>query len=385
MSPKEKFAPLKAKAISRWNGLQSPHKTAIVIALLTVLWMVSGVFKSTDPGDDGANKVTEAAQTRVRVVTVTGEQHTPVISIMGRIVADKAVSVRAQVLGRVLEVVAVKGDVVEAGAVLVRIDPEDRAERLAEAKARLKQQEIAYESARKLSKGGYSSKLNVAKAKADLEAARAQATLMQRNLDNATVTAPIAGVVDTLPAQVGDYFDKAGGLVGRIIDLSTVNGVGQVAERDIGRIALGKAARVRLPDGRELKGMVTYIAQASNALTRTFGVEVTISVPDHSVPEGLTAQIDLPMDTVFSHRISPALLTLDDDGQVGVKTVGRDGIVKFHSVRIVSDTTNGVWLSGLPVQTRIISVGQEFVRVGQTVDVVEGNLATMVPQPGSGN
>jgi len=385
MSPKDQLAPLKAKTNTGWSRLQSPHKTAIVIAVLAVLWMVSGVFKSTDSSLDGAIKVAETVTTRVRVVTITGQQHTPLITVMGRIEADKAVNVRAQVLGRVQDVVAAKGDRVEAGDVIVHIDPEDRALRLAEAQARLKQQEIAYESARKLSKGGYSSKLNVAKAKADLEAARAQTTRMQRDFDNATVTAPFDGVIDTLPAQVGDYFDKAGGLVARVIDLSTVNAVGQVAERDIGRIALGKAAQVRLPDGRVLDGTVTYIAQASNALTRTFGVEVKVNVPDNSVPEGITAQISLPMDTVFSHKISPALLTLDDAGQVGVKTVDTDGKVQFHPVRIVSDARDGVWLSGLPVQNRVISVGQEFVREGQTVDVVEGDLSTMIPQLGSEN
>ena len=385
MSPKDQLAPLKAKTNTGWSRLQSPHKTAIVIAVLAVLWMVSGVFKSTDSSLDGAIKVAETVTTRVRVVTITGQQHTPLITVMGRIEADKAVNVRAQVLGRVQDVVAAKGDRVEAGDVIVHIDPEDRALRLAEAQARLKQQEIAYESARKLSKGGYSSKLNVAKAKADLEAARAQTTRMQRDFDNATVTAPFDGVIDTLPAQVGDYFDKAGGLVARVIDLSTVNAVGQVAERDIGRIALGTAAQVRLPDGRVLDGTVTYIAQASNALTRTFGVEVKVNVPDNSVPEGITAQISLPMDTVFSHKISPALLTLDDAGQVGVKTVDTDGKVQFHPVRIVSDARDGVWLSGLPVQNRVISVGQEFVREGQTVDVVEGDLSTMIPQLGSEN
>lgn len=385
MSPKDQFTTLKAKTMTGWSGLQSPHKTAIVIALLAVLWMVSGVFKNTDASLDGASQVAEAVTTRVRVVTITGQQHTPLITVMGRIEADKAVNVRAQVLGRVQDVVAAKGDRVEAGAVIVRMDSEDRAQRLAEAQARLKQQDIAYESARKLSKGGYSSKLNVAKSKADLEAARAQVTRMQRNLDNTTVTAPFAGVVDTLPAQVGDYFDKAGGLVARVIDLSTVNAVGQVAERDIGRIALGKAAQVRLPDDRVLNGTVTYIAKASNALTRTFGVEVTILVPDNSVSEGITAQISLPMDTVFSHKISPALLTLDDAGQVGVKTVDTQGRVQFFPVRIVSDARDGVWLSGLPVQTRVISVGQEFVREGQAVDVVEGDLSTMIPQPGSGD
>ncbi|MCK5576297.1 MAG: hypothetical protein KAI28_10810, partial [Sphingomonadales bacterium] len=83
MSPKNQLAPSKAKTITGWSGLQSPHITAIVIAVLAVLWMVSGVFKSTDSSLDGARKVAEAVTTRVRVVTITGQQHTPLITVMG--------------------------------------------------------------------------------------------------------------------------------------------------------------------------------------------------------------------------------------------------------------------------------------------------------------
>jgi len=385
MLAKDQSSSLKDKLVTGWKGMPSPYKTAMVIAVLAFVWMMSGVFKSTPSIQKGASLADPSMTPRVRVTTISGEQHTPMISVMGRIRADRAVNVRSQVLGRVLEVVVKKGAYVEAGAVLVRMDPEDRGPRLAEAKARLKQREIAFESARKLSRGGYSSKLNVAKAKADLEAARAQTTRMQRDLNNTIVTAPFAGVVDTLPVEVGDYFDKAGGLVGRLLDLSSIIALGQVPERDIERIALGKPAQVRLPDGRKLNGFVTYIAQASNALTRTFGVEVTIKVPDRSVPAGMTGEIRLPMDSVFAHRLSPALLTLNKNGQVGVKTVGDDGRVQFHAVRIVSDTQNGVWLNGLPRKVRVISVGQEFVRVGQVVEAVEGSLDTLAPQPVSGD
>jgi len=382
---KQKLQSAKGEAVTRWKGLQGPYKTAILIFLAAMAWMVSGVFKSSDQAQDKSSSASQTQNPRVRVTTVVGQQHTQTIRVMGRLQADQSVSVRAQVLGHVMDVVASKGDKVEVGDVLLHIDPEDRAGRLAESKARLKQQEIAYEAARKLRKGGYSSQLNVALAKADLEAARAQVTRMKRNLDNTTVTAPLAGVIDTLPVKAGDYFDKTGGLVGRIVDLSTLVALGQVAERNIQNIALGKVATVRLPDGREIEGEVTYIASASNALTRTFAVEVTLKVEDGSVREGITAEITLPMDTVFAHKISPALLTLDENGDVGVKTITPDSKVEFHRVHVVSDSQDGMWLSGLPPEIRIISVGQEFVSVGQTVEAIQGELDTMMPQPGQGD
>lgn len=373
--------------------LQNSHKTALAILILIVAWMASSVFKSDVPTADetaeaSATKATpaepEVDHMRVRVTTVTSEEHVRTIAILGRIEADKAVNVRAEVPGRVAEIVAKKGAQVQAGDVLVKLDPENLPALLAEARARLKQREIAYESARKLSKGGYSSQLSVAQAKADMEAARAQVSGMQRDLSNATITAPIAGIVDDLPLEEGDFIDKAGQIAARVIDLTTMVATGEVVERDISSIALGGAATVRLPNDRKLDGTVSFIAKSSNALTRTFRVEVTVHVPDQSVPEGLTAELRLPMEKVVAHNITPALLTLSDSGALGVKTVGPDGKVEFHPVEMVSDTEDGIWLTGLPHSVQIITVGQEFVTPGETVIPVEGALKTANTNGGNG-
>jgi len=389
MTPKDNFDPTQEQSqdtpLTRKRGLQAPFKTAIAIALLVVLWMASGILNDTENangavGVDTANGVAQAtqepAETRVRVSTVTSEEHVRKIAILGRIEADKAVFVRAELPGRISEVVTKRGARVEAGDVLVKIDPENLPALLAEARARLEQRKIAYQSAQKLSKGGYSSQLNVAQAKADMEAARAQVSGMQRDLNNTTITAPFAGIVDELPVEAGDYNDKAGAIVARLIDLTTMNAVGEVVEHDIGFIDLGGMAEVGLPDGRTLSGQVSFIAQSSNAMTRTFRVEVTLAVPDHSVPEGVTAELHLPLERVVAHKITSALLTLNDEGAVGVKTVNDDGEVVFHPVEMVSDAADGIWLTGLPHEARIITVGQEFVTEGQTVTPVQGELKT---------
>jgi len=396
MSPKDDFGPNAGSgaAVDKKTSirLQPSHKTAIVILLIAVLWMVSGVFKddetaaleetataTTEVPGEGTATATKAEDepVRVRVTTVHSEEHTRKIAILGRIEADKAVNVRAEVPGRVSEIVAQKGMPVTAGDVLVKLDPENLPALLAEARARQKQREIAYESAQKLSKGGYSSKLSVAQSKADLEAARAQVSGMQRDLANATITAPITGVVDSLPLEAGDFIDKAGAIAARVINLTTMVAVGEIAERDISAIELGGAATVRLPDDRVLSGVVSYIAHSSNALTRTFRVEVTVAVPDQSVPEGMTAELRLPMERVVAHHITPALLTLNDSGAVGVKSVNADNTVEFHAVEMVSDSEDGIWLIGLPDEVRIITVGQEFVIEGEVVEPVEGALSTM--------
>ena len=63
------------------------------------------------------------------------------------------------------------------------------------------------------------------------------------------------------------------------------------------------------------------------------------------------------------------MLTLDDRGVIGVKAVDDEARVVFHRVRILADTPEGIWLGGLPEKLILISVGQEFVKVGQKVRI----------------
>ena len=63
-----------------------------------------------------------------------------------------------------------------------------------------------------------------------------------------------------------------------------------------------------------------------------------------------------------------SVLTLDDDGVLGIRTVEAGNKVAFHPVTIIRDTREGVWVTGLPFSVNVITVGQEFVQPGQIVD-----------------
>jgi multidrug efflux system membrane fusion protein len=75
-------------------------------------------------------------------------------------------------------------------------------------------------------------------------------------------------------------------------------------------------------------------------------------------------------DNVFGHLLSPALLTLNDDGDIGVKIVDESGRAKFIEVELLRSDAQGVWVAGLPSQAEIIAIGQGFVVDGQLVDTV---------------
>jgi multidrug efflux system membrane fusion protein len=86
----------------------------------------------------------------------------------------------------------------------------------------------------------------------------------------------------------------------------------------------------------------------------------------------MSATIRIPSDDVDAYKVSPALLSLDDAGVLGIKSVDEEGLVRFHPVEILKSERDGLWLGGLPPALRLITVGQAFVRPGDRVEAVLG-------------
>ncbi len=276
----------------------------------------------------------------------------------------------AETAGRVVARAVTKGQAVAKGAVIARIAMEDRKARLAEAEALLEQRRIAYAAARQLSEKAFRSRVKLAENKAQLESAKAALERIRLDIAHTTVHASFAGIVEDIPVEVGDYVG-VGSEVARIVDLDPILVVGEVSERDVAKIKVGAPAHARLATGRELSGSIRYVSRVGVSATRTFRVEVAIDNADGSLVEGLTVEMRLPLGWVRAHRVSPAVLTLSDEGIVGIKAVDAEGVVRFHAVELIADTAEGVWLGGLPETLTVITVGQEFVRAGQKVKPVE--------------
>ena len=75
-------------------------------------------------------------------------------------------------------------------------------------------------------------------------------------------------------------------------------------------------------------------------------------------------------------------LTLNDLGVLGVRALDESDTVRFIPVTLLDGTPEGAWVSGLPDQVRVITVGQEFVVEGQKVEPVSDTEKT--PKAGGG-
>ena len=65
---------------------------------------------------------------------------------------------------------------------------------------------------------------------------------------------------------------------------------------------------------------------------------------------------------------------MDDSGGYGIRLIDEDNIVTFYTVKLVAEDEDGVWVTGLPNVSDVITVGQELVVPGERVDPVFQNI-----------
>jgi membrane fusion protein, multidrug efflux system len=320
-------------------------------------------------------------------VAATWSEAQPVerlLTLYGDIEPDQAVIVRAETAGQVAEVIARRGAEVEPGDVVARLGMDDRMARMRRAEAQVAGEEGDYEAARQLAEQGHAPQLRVDTALAELEAARAELEAIQLEIENTTIRAPIEGVVNRVIAERGHYVG-IGGEVAEIIDNDPLVAVVQVPQHAIARVSAGGPARVSVIGREPLQGTVRFIAPLAEAATRTFRVEIELPNPERSLPSGISAEVIIPTATVMAHKVSPAIVSLDEQGVVGIKTVDEEGLVAFHPIELVRAEPDGVWVTGVPEQARLITVGQGFVSAGEQVEVREvPGEAELVERIGTG-
>ena len=215
--------------------------------------------------------------------------------------------------------------------------------------------------------GVKSAEAGVENARAGIQSAEAAVAAAQKEIDRLTVTAPFAGLLETDTAELGTLL-QAGGVCATVIQLDPIKLVGFIAESEVGKVSPGATAGARLATGEEVHGTVTFLSRAADETTRTFRVEIEIPNPDLSIRDGQTAEIVISSGDRVAHLLPASAMTLDDDGQIGVRLV-RDGRAAFAPVQVLRDTVEGVWVTGLPDSAEVIVVGQEYVTDGVPVAV----------------
>ena len=341
---------------------------AVAVLAAAAAWIGLGRFGTADsrPPPPHAAEIAAAPLRRVGVIAARTESYARLLVVSGRTEANKTVAVTARGPGIVEDLPVAKGTEIAAGTVVARLLDEGRLAAVRQAEALLEQRRAEWEAASRLSATGAGPRLNLVASKAAVDAAAAALELARAELDKKTLQTPIAGILDALPIERGQAVAE-GRPIATVLALDPIVVAGEVSERAVARVEVGRPARIRLVSGRLIDGRVSFVSRAAAEKTRTYRVEVEAANPGNAVAAGLTAEIELASEPVPAVRLPRSVLSLADDGAIGVRTVENGDTVVFRKVEILDDTPDGLWLAGLPADARVIVAGQEFVRAGDRV------------------
>ncbi len=346
-----------------------------LLMLAIILWFLLHYFKpETFEGDDAANKAAASEQTLPSVVyrNARASLHERAFALYGRTEASREVNVKAQTAGIVVSAPATEGEAVKRGALLCRQDVDARQSVLDQANANLRSVNVDLAAARTLADKGYQSATRVTAIEAQLDGAKAAVTQAQIELDNVNIRAPFAGIWERRLAELGDYL-APGQACGLLVDLSPLIVRVDLTEGQLGLIKAGQDARIKLATGQDVMGKVRLIESKADPLTRTFSTEIAVDNADMSLKAGVTADVKLISGKVSAQQIPSQILTLNDQGLVGVRYLNKDDTVAFTAVETVDEDAGGIWVTGLPDKTRIIVKGQDYVSAGTLVEpILEG-------------
>ena len=184
-------------------------------------------------------------------------------------------------------------------------------------------------------------------------------------LNRTEVKAPFRGYVEKI-IKPGNYLNR-GEICAVIIELDPVTFIAEVPEAEIKTIIKGQMVSIQLVTGEIIKSSLSFVSKSATPSTRSFRVEAEVENPNGLIRDGITATMQINTNKILATKIAPSIMLLSDAGSLGVRVVDNAAVVKFIPIKILEDTQDGIWVSGIQNSSNLIVRGQGYVENGQQV------------------
>lgn len=291
----------------------------------------------------GSNRTAGLELTDADIVSASTVTLSRSIVVSGSVRAVQSAFVKARVAGEIVRIRAREGEAVRAGQVLVEQETTELDLRLRQAeqqaassRSQLEIAQRALANNRALVTQGFISSTaletsvsNEAAAQASMLVAQAAVDLARRSRADATLTAPIAGLVSQRLAQPGERVSVDARIL-EIVDLTRLEVEVALPPEDVVALTVDRPAALRV-DGieGEISARVARINPSAQAGARTVAVYLAID-SQPGLRQGLFARgrillderqaVALPPSAVRSDRALPYVLALEGE-QIVARTV----------------------------------------------------------------
>jgi multidrug efflux system membrane fusion protein len=354
---------------------------AVVVVGAAAFWIASGVFGSDEHTADEPQKSTpEIPIQKVAVATAIPETHERDIVISCLTEADRRAVAVARVDGVIIDLLVSQGNAVTAGQTVAVLSDEGREAAVKQAEALVAQRQAEYNANKRLIDQGTAPRNSLPGLEAAVAAAEATLASARAETEKLAIKAPINGIVDTVPVQVGQAV-QVGAEIANVLDPDPMLAVGAVSEFRRSNLRVGQGVKVRFVEGPAVDGTVNFVGLTAEAATRTYKVEARMANADGTIADGLTCEMTISLEPIEAASVPRSALVFSDKGELGVRIADAESKAQFIPIEIVEDGRSSVWVTGIEGSTRVIVVGQDFVRDGDPVEAVSAADAEVSQEP----
>jgi len=291
---------------------------AIVVAICAAagVWGAQVLLSDDEASGNGQGGAPQA----VRVTTATAERREieDRAGAVGTIQPLRSVKLRPEATGRVTARPVRSGAKVEAGDLIVQLDPRAARAALAEAQATLDETRRDFRRFEELKDENVAAKARLDEARAAFDRAKANMTRAEVELEKRAIRAPFAGVLGIVDIDVGDYIDQ-GTIVGQLDDLSDVEAAFALPESYFSTVSPGLTVRARsavYPDA-VFEGEVSVRAPRISEDTRSFDVRARFDNAEQRLVGGMFVRLEIVFATFEAPEVpDEAIITEGRDSYV---------------------------------------------------------------------
>jgi membrane fusion protein, multidrug efflux system len=346
--------------------------------------LVAGVLAGVSAGcsgDANGGSALAAADQPTRVINVevrpvTAGPFTEVIRLTGAVEAHRDVTLSAEEMGVVREIVADRGAQVREGDPILRMEDRALSAQVEQARAQAALARETWERRKRLwEEDRVGSELAYLEARYGSEQAAAALDALEQRLARTTIRAPFAGVVESRDVEIGSMVSP-GTPVARLVSLSPVKIVSGVPERFAADVSRGARTTVTFDifPGESYTGEISFVGATVNPGNRTFPVELTLPNPGARFKPEMVANVELvrgeresaiviPQDALV--RVEAGFVVFVVEGE-GASAMARSRLVQVGG----SQRNRVVIVDGLDVGDLLVVLGQQQVANGDRVNVV---------------
>ena len=287
------------------------------------------------------------------------------------LIAEEEAAVVARTQGVVEQIFVEEGDHVVAGTPLAQLDPRRLELEVARTRTNIESYERAFERSKRLYETKMISPDAYDQALYNLERENASLNLQLYELDEATIKAPIDGVITLRHIKLGNTLNSND----RAFELKrsdVVEAVLNVPEKELPKLKKGQLAIVLIDalDAAEFEGVVNRVSPEIDPSSGTFRVTVSLDNPDNTLKPGMFARVSVLYDSNENTLLvaREAVVTQKDENSVFVVKAGQAtrqtitiGYAMGSSVEV---------LEGLDEGDQVVITGQGGLRDGASVRLV---------------